>query len=190
MPKYEQMRRGFDIPLEAGPDEVADMVRGIMCAGVSVQSIEIKTTPGEGRQGQMIVDMFVPKVGPPDGEVPEPAPENMWQALQRVPLEELRLRKPRINIKALAKATSMMLLASTNLDKEARIPVAWLVNPDLRLFLNWLGIKPKSAPVNFMGLPLIRVPHVAEERLVLMCARSRMMDPLKSEQGYVLIMEK
>jgi len=190
MPKYEQMKRGWDIPLEAGPDEIADMVRGIMSSGVSVQGIEIKVTPGEGRQGEMVADMFVPKMGPPDGDVPEPDPENMWQVLQRVPLEERRLKKPRINIKSLAKIASLMLMASTDLEKEARVPVAWLVNPDLSTFLRWLGVRPKSDPVNFFALPLIRVPHVEHDRLVLMCARSRSMDPLKSEQGYVIVMEK
>lgn len=64
----------------------------------------------------------------------------------------------------------------------------WLINSDSLHFLTWLGVKPDTAVHSFLGLPLTRVPFVEEDRLVLMCARSKKMDPLKCEEGYVLLM--
>ena len=161
-----------------------------MSTKVSIQESNLKMTSEGTRQGSMVVDMFVSKVGPPDGDIPEPEPGSLWDLMSVVPLTEVRVRKPRMNMKSLAKVTSMLLTASGNKETESRAPTAWLVNSNPSEFLKWLGLRPSVTPSSFLGLPLFCVPFVEEDRLVLMCARSRKSDPLNSEQGYVLLMEK
>jgi hypothetical protein len=189
MQSYEQVQRSYDIPEGAGPDTIADMVRGIMCGQASVQEVRLRMTPNELRQGVMEVDMYVPKVGPPDGVLPELRPGSVLELLQMIPLEEIRVKKPRVNLKALSKVVTMLLAAANNAETQARVPALWLIGPEPRYFFKWLGLKPGPTPEHFLGLPIFSVPFVEEDRLVLMCTHSRKSDFLDSKQGYVLLME-
>lgn len=185
---YEEVKKPFDIPLGSTQDDIADMLRAILSTKAAVKKVVFEVTPGRDRQGVMTVDMMVPRMGPPDGEILEPDPENLWQLISKVPFENVELRKVKMRVPAVMRSVALLGEASRG-DHEAKIPVAWMINENPDMFLKWLGVRLENSPSIFMGLPLLKVPFVEEDRLVLLCARSRKMDPLHSERGLVLIME-
>lgn len=186
---YEATTRNFDIPVDATQDDIADMLRAILSTRAVIKRVVFEVTPGADKQGRMSVDMMVPKVGPPDGELLEPDPENLWQLMARIPLEDVNLKKVKMRVPAVMRSVALVMQAATDPGSKARVPVGWMINEDSSLFLRWLGVHTDVAPSVFMNLPLLRVPFVEKDRLVLLCAKSRKMDPIRSERGLVLTME-
>lgn len=187
---YEESKRVFDIRPGATQDDIADMLRAILSTRAVVKKVIFEATPGQERQGTMTVEMLVPKVGPPDGELLEPDPENLWQLMSRIPMEDVNPKRVKMRVPAIMRSVALIMQASLNHKEKARIPVGWMINEDPSMFLKWLGVQSvNAAPSIFMNLPLLRVPFIEKDRLVLLCARSRKMDPIKSERGLVLTME-
>lgn len=186
---YEESKRVFDVPSGATQDDIADMLRAILSTRAVVKKVVFEITPGQERQGIMSVEMMVPKIGPPDGELLEPDPENLWQLMSRIPLEDVNPKRVKMRVPAVMRAVALVMTAAMNFNSPARTPVGWMINEDPSMFLKWLGVQANTMPSIFMNLPLLRVPFVEKDRLVLLCARSRKMDPLKSERGLVLMME-
>lgn len=186
---YEEAKHSFDIPTGATQDDIADMLRALLSTKAVVRKVVIEVTPGQGRQGKMTVDMLTPKIGPPDGEILEPDPENLWQMMSRIPLTTPDLRKVKMRVPAVMRSVALIMQAALSAESEARIPVGWMINEDPTIFMKWLGLRLSIMPSVYMNLPLLRVPFVEKDRLVLLCARSRRMDPVRSERGLVLQME-
>lgn len=186
---YEEVKRNFDIPAGSTQDDIADMIRAILSTRAVVRKVVLEVTPGQERQGKILVDMLVPKIGPPDGELLEPDPENLWQLMARIPIDTVSLKKVKMRVPAVMRSVALVMQAALDTSSEARIPVGWMINEDPTTFLKWLGVRVDAVPSVFMNLPLLRVPFVEADRLVLLCARSRKMDPIRSERGLVLMME-
>lgn len=185
---YEKTTRSFNIPVGSNIDDIADMLRAILSTKAVVNKVVFEVTKDKDRQGVMIVDMMVPKMGPPDGEILEPDPENLWQMLHRIPLSSVDLKRVKLRVPAVMRTVALVMQAALS-TSEAKVPVGWMVNDDPSIFMKWIGASTSAVPSIFMNLPLLRVPFVEKDRLVLLCARSRRMDPLRSERGLVLTME-
>ena len=75
--------------------------------------------------------------------------------------------------------TSMMLAAS----QKKLAGVGWIVG-DLREFMRWLGVGVEtSAPSTFWNLPLIHYSALEKDKVVLLCATSSRLSPLRAEMG-------
>lgn len=186
---YEETKRTFDIPKGATQDDIADMLRAILSTRAAIKKVVLEVTPGQEQQGKMFVDMMVPKVGPPDGELLEPDPENLWQLMSRISMTDVNLKKVKMRVPAVMRSVALVMQAAQDTSSEARVPVGWMINEDPSLFLKWLGVRVNTMPSVYMNLPLLRVPFIEKDRLVLLCAKSRKMDPIRSERGLVLTME-
>jgi len=95
----------------------------------------------------------------------------------------------KMRVPAVMRSVALIMQAALSAESEARIPVGWMINEDTTIFMKWLGLRLSIMPSVYMNLPLLRVPFVEKDRLVLLCARSRKMDPVRSERGLVLQME-
>ena len=186
---YKEASHSFDIPVGASQDDIADMLRAILSTKAIVRKVVFEVTTGQGRQGKMSVDMLTPNIGPPDGDILEPDPENLWQMMNRIPLSTPNLKKVKMRVPAVMRSVALIMQASLSTESEARIPVGWMINEDPTILLKWLGLRLTVMPSVYMNLPLLRVPFIEKDCLVLLCARSRRMDPILSERGLVLQME-
>ncbi len=184
--KFEKVQKRFSIPHGATADTVAEQVRQILSMRVSVTTLVISAGGGEG-SGEIVAEIMVPVQGPPHGEVADPDPESVWELLDKIPLEQSKIKKPRLSLDAIRRVSAVMMEAS----RRGRAPLAWLVQDQVQ-FSRWLKVDaPEHKYVTqFLGLPLIVLNRVPPDKMIMLCGRSNRLDPLKAEWGYVVALEE
>lgn len=183
---YIQTQRRYPVPADATPDTIAEMVRAILSSRVIIVKIVIKAGVGEDDPGEMVVDMLVPNEEPPHGEPPEPDPENMWQLLASIELEDAAdLLEPKLRLDSLSVIAQLLMRASAN----KRASMAWLVG-DVMHFLRWMGIRSSIKPSQFLNMPLVEVQdNVPSDRLALLCGKSSKLSLMRADCGYAIYMD-
>lgn len=183
MTQYERTQKRYDLPSDATPDVIAEYVRSILSLPrARVERVTVEAPKMEGDTPSVIADIHFEKVEPPAGDIPEPDPTDLWQALSRIDMVQVSTRKSKIKTSSMKTITSMLMRASS----EGRAPVGWATG-DALFFLRWLGVRTQNrdkVPSLFLTLPLIESQAVGEDRLVLLCAKSSRMGPIRAQWGY------
>ena len=177
------VQRKFDLPKQSTPDSLAEMVRAILSQKAVVRKMVLTADPPS-----INVDMLVPNREPPFGDVETDDPTDVWQLLQTVELEEvLEGEESGLDEKALAQLTTLMVRASAK-----KMAGVGLVTGSIVEFMGWLGaeVREDRIPTMFWNMPLIQLSGLPEDKLVLLCARSARLGPLKAESGYMIQMFK
>lgn len=180
MTQYQHTQKRFELPIDATPDVIAEYVRAVLSLPrTRVERVVVEAARADGDPPSVLADLHIEKMEPPDGNVPEADPTDIWQMLSRVDMVPVTLGKSRIRSSSMKWITTLLMRASY----EGRAPVGWATG-NVEYFLNWLGTKKKRVPSTFLTLPLIESQAVGEDRLVLLCAKSSRMGPIKAEWGY------
>lgn len=177
---HELVTKKFALPAQSTVDSMTEMFRAAVSQKGSVQKVVFSVEPLE-----LSVDVFVPVEEPGKADPPTGEPEDVWQVLATVDMEEVDPGGLPLNIKAVSLLTSLMLKAA----EKGMAGTAWAVG-DANKFLEWLGLPIKDdPPASFWNLPLIEVGGLQEGALVLMCGKSHRLGPLRSEVGFLTHME-
>ena len=180
MTQYQRTQKRYELPADATPDVIAEYVRSILSLPrARIERIVVEAPKMEGDVPSVSADIHFEKMEPPDGDIPEPDPTDLWQTLSRIEMVQVSPRKSNIKTSSMKTVTSMLMKASS----EGRAPVGWATG-DAVFFLRWLGIRRDKVPSLFLTLPLIESQAVGEDRLVLLCAKSSRMGPVKAQWGY------
>lgn len=181
MIEHELITRKFALPKQSTVDSLTEMFRAAVSQKGSVQKVVFSSDPLE-----LSVDVFVPIAEPGKSDPPTGDPEDVWQTLSLVEMEEVEAKDSQLNISAVSMLTALMVKAA-----ERRLSgVAWAVG-DIPSFLRWIGLpETGDLPASFWNVPLIEVKELQDGALVLMCAKSSRLGTLHSEVGFLIHMEK
>ena len=176
------VKRKFDLPRLATPDSIAELVRAILSQKAVVRKMVLTAEPPS-----IDVDMLVPNREPPFGEVEVGGPTDVWQLIQAVELEEVQQTE-----EAGLRNEPVMLLA-TLLVRAANKKLAGvaLATGSTAAVMRWMGIPGVEDELLAMlwNMPLIQTSSIAEDKLVLLCAKSSRVSPLRATVGYLIQME-
>lgn len=185
MEKFELKTMKQKIKSGSSADDIATMVKAILRLPFKVSQITISET------GYVEWKAYVPKLEPPDGQIIEPAPEDITDLVAKLKLIEISSSKIGLNFKALATVAKMLLECSKKKPDDGIVSgmtgVGWVIG-DIPTFCSWMGIKPDAPPTKFFGMPLIEDSELPSSRIMLLCARSSVSDHLEAEQGIVAAM--
>lgn len=175
-----------EIPPGATADDVAGIVRAILSLPVTVKRIEINDGMDDRSQAEIVWEGYFPKAEPPDGELPEPPPADLFEVLSRVPIEEIgKVRAPKLDMRSLRVVSGLLMMAANR----RRAGVAWLTGNGQR-FMEWLGVETPEAPTRFLGARIIEHASVPADRLVLLLAKSMTSDPLDADVGLSVVLDR
>lgn len=170
---FKLQSRKFPIKEGASIDEVADMVRLIMSIPKTLERIVI--------EDDIRADFWAQDNEPPFGELPEEEVKNLSELMGKVDTSELDVESVDINLEALSVIAGAMLEAN----RVRRAPSAWVAG-STRAFCKWLGIS--KSPNRFLGIPLLELSEIPDYKLVLLCSKTYVADPLKSDKALVISM--
>jgi len=172
------------IPDDATADDVAAIVRAILSLPVTVKRIEIVDAGADGHP-EIVWEALYPKVEPPDGEIPDPPPTDLYEVLERIPIESMeKVASPKMDMKSMRIVAGLLMMAG----RRRKAGVGWLVG-DAARFMQWLGAKTPKPPTRFLGIQIIERQVIPKDRLVLLLGRSSLSDPLDSEAAISIAME-
>jgi hypothetical protein len=172
------------IPDGATADDVASIVRAILSLPVTVKTITISDDSSEGR-GEIVWEAYYPKVEPPDGELPHPPPEDLYEMLSQIKIEDVgRVKSTKLDMKALRIVAGLLMMAG----RRRRAGIGWMVG-DAARFMVWLGVKTSNVPTRFLGIPIIERSSIPKDRLVLLLGLSFTSDPLDADSAISIVME-
>lgn len=172
------------IPDGATADDVAAVVRAILSLPVTVKKITISDEGSDGR-GEIVWEALYPKVEPPDGEIPDPPPRDLYEVLGRIPIEEVkRVNSPKMDMKSMRIVSGLLMVAA----RRRRAGIGWMTG-DAQRFMEWLGAKTPKPPTRFLGIQIIEQSTIPKDRLVLLMGKSSASDPLDADSGVSIHME-
>jgi hypothetical protein len=185
--QYQIVTKTHQIPPDATPDTIAEMIRALFSTTAIITKIIIKAAESDDANGLLTVDFMVKNQDPHLGDTPKLDPTNIWQALLAIPLEYIK-GKNTIRVEAISSITDLLM----EVNSKGGSGIGWLVG-SLNYFLNWIGA-PTSIRKNvkistFLNLPIIEMEEFPEDALVLLGARSFRTDLLKAEWGVKTDME-
>lgn len=179
--QYQLKTQSHPIPQGATADDVALAVKAILKVPFYVEEISIKA-----KNREISYSVHLPKTDPPDGIILDPLPQSLAELLGKLDIREVAAGKvPKINLKSMATVTAMLMGAG----REKMTGVGWAVG-SLQNFCKWIGVKADVPPARFLGIPLMTIEQLSEDRLLLLCARSVLSDPLEAEIGFAVAMER
>jgi hypothetical protein len=178
--QYQKTTQRQQIPQGATADDIGLAVKAILKVPFHVDEITIN-----GSSREIVYSVYLPKTDPPDGMVLDPLPQSMAELLAKIDIKEIPIIKvPKINMKSLGVVSAMLM----NAGREKMTGVGWVLG-SVQSFCRWMGIKGDRPPVRFMGIPIIQVEELSVDRLLLLCARSVLSDPLDAEIGFSVAMD-
>jgi hypothetical protein len=177
MGEYTLASKSFDIPKGASVDDVADMVRFAMSQPINLERVII--------EDKLKIEFWEHNVKkePPFGDLPEELNKLLSQTLSKAEIVEVdKYSSSSISTKAMATVTTMLLEAS----RRKMVGIAWVFGNGIN-FSQWVGIQ--EVPKSFLGLPTNNMDALPPERIILICGRSRVVDPLQGEIAILASME-
>jgi hypothetical protein len=174
------VKRKFDLPALATPDSIAELVRAILSLKAVVRKMVLTAEPPG-----VDVDMLVPNREPPFGEVEVEGPTDIWQLIQTVELEEAALTDD----STLRKEPTVLLAALLMRAARQKLAGVAFATGSATAVMRWLGLVEEPPLAVLWNIPLLQTSSIAADKLVLLCAKSSRVSPLRATVGYLIQME-
>ena len=163
----------YDLPKKSTADSIAETVRAILSQpDVVVSQISITSDPPEIK-----TTLHVKNTEPPDGELPEPQPDDIWGVLQVVELEEVSVD---------GSAREMLMSVFLKAAKRG-LAVTGIVVNDRSVIKKWLGVE---EDISSVLVEIVEIEDTPEDRIVVLAGPSRSRGPLGSKYGFMLCLER
>jgi hypothetical protein len=133
-------------------------------------------------RGVLMADYIVDDEGPPYGKIPDTPSESIGDVLQKIEISTVS-KEDEIRIDSLAIIASALIQAR----KSLRVGLSWLVS-DSDKFRNWIGVKKDVSRLLDIPVYLVSAEQLPNDKLVLLCGKTTMVNPLKADYGVLMDM--
>lgn len=158
-------------------EEIVEQVRLVLSYDGDVSKIVIT-------RGNILAEYVVPNNEPPYGEVPDTPVEELKDVLGRLQLDHV-IDGTKLNSRSIGMLTAALIQARDNV----RSPVAWLISSQ-EIYKEWLGADRDVTRLLNIPVYVLEKEHLPSHNLVLLCAKTSAVSPLKSDFGVLIDMEE